>query len=268
MERQRSETEAAFTQLLEIMARLRAPDGCPWDREQDFSSLRRYIVEEAYELVEAIEGEGRRGILEECGDLLLQVVFVSQIASELGLFSIRDVLDAISKKLVKRHPHVFGETNVANSEEVTRNWEAIKTGEKKENGIDSSILSGIPRSMPSLLKAYRIQERAGKFGFDWPAGDKAPVLGKVKEELLEVETAMAKEEPRRVKEEIGDLFFALVNLSRHCGINPEEALQEASGKFSSRFRLVEKCVLDSGKPWKDFTLDELDDFWEKAKQSC
>ena len=122
--------------------------------------------------------------------------------------------------------------------------------------------------MPSLLKAYRIQERAGKFGFDWPAGDKAPVLGKVKEELREVETAMAEEEPRRVKEEIGDLFFALVNLCRHCGVNPEEALQKASGKFSSRFRLVEKCVLDSGKPWKDFTLDELDGFWEKAKQSC
>ena len=268
MERQRSEAEAAFTELLEIMARLRAPDGCPWDREQDFSSLRRYIVEEAYELVEAIEGEGKRDILEECGDLLLQVVFVSQIASELGLFSIRDVLGAISNKLVKRHPHVFGETNVADSEEVMRNWEVIKTGEKKENGIDSSILSGIPRSMPSLLKAYRIQERAAKFGFDWPAGDRTPVLGKVKEELREVEAAMMEEDTQQVGEEIGDLFFALVNLSRHWGINPEEALQKASGKFSSRFRLVERCVLDSGKPWKDFSLDELDDFWEKAKQSC
>lgn len=206
MEIKRTGIEEAFSRLVGIMERLRAPDGCPWDREQDFSSLRRYIVEEAYELVEAIEGDGERAIMEESGDLLLQVVFISQIASEKGFFSIRDVLDGICSKLVHRHPHVFGDVNVADSEEVMRNWEAIKTGEKRKNGSDSSILSGIPRSMPSLLKAYRIQERAAKFGFDWPAGDTSPVIGKVREELSEVEGALAEGNPEALVEEMGDLF--------------------------------------------------------------
>lgn len=268
MEKKRKEIEEAFSRLIAIMERLRAPDGCPWDREQDFSSLRRYIVEEAYELVEAIEGDGERAIMEESGDLLLQVVFISQIASEQGLFSIRDVLEGICSKLVHRHPHVFGDVNVADSDEVMRNWEAIKTGEKRKKGSDASILSGIPRSMPSLLKAYRIQERAAKFGFDWPAGDTRPVIGKVREELSEVEDALAEENPGGLLEEMGDLFFALVNLSRHCGINPEEALQQASKKFGDRFRHVERSVTESGKAWNDFNLDELEDFWEKAKQSC
>ncbi len=268
MEKKRSDVEEAFSRLVSIMERLRAPDGCPWDREQDFSTLRRYIVEEAYELVEAIEGDGERAIMEESGDLLLQVVFISQIASEQGLFSIRDVLDGISTKLIQRHPHVFGNINVADSEEVMRNWEAIKTVEKLKNGSEASILSGIPRSMPSLLKAYRIQERAAKFGFDWPAGDKGPVIGKVREELSEIEEALSCGNPDALLEEVGDLFFALVNLSRHCGINPEEALQRASRKFGDRFRLVERSVAESGKPWNKFSLDELDDFWEKAKQSC
>lgn len=268
MEKNRSDIEASFSRLVSIMEKLRAPDGCPWDREQDFSSLRRYIVEEAYELVEAIEGDGERAILEESGDLLLQVVFISQIASEKGLFSIRDVLDGISAKLVQRHPHVFGNIIVADSEEVMRNWEAIKTVEKRNNGTDASILSGIPRSMPSLLKAYRIQERAAKFGFDWPAEDKSHVLGKVREELSEVEEALENGNPNALLEEMGDLFFALVNLSRHCEINPEEALQRASRKFADRFRHVERSVAESGKPWNKFSLDELDDFWEKAKQSC
>jgi XTP/dITP diphosphohydrolase/tetrapyrrole methylase family protein/MazG family protein/ATP diphosphatase len=265
---QQRENEEAFSRLVAIMERLRAPDGCPWDREQDFSSLRRYIVEEAYELVEAIEGDGDRAVLEESGDLLLQVVFISQIASEKGLFSIREVLDGICSKLVQRHPHVFGDLNVADSDEVMRNWEAIKTVEKKKNGADSSILSGIPRSMPSLLKAYRIQERAAKFGFDWPAGDATPVLAKVDEELSEIREALSEKSAPRLAEEIGDLLFATVNLSRHSGVNPEEALQQASRKFAERFRLVEHSVAETGKPWKEFSLDELDDFWEKAKQSC
>ncbi len=268
MENQRREIEEAFSRLVAIMQRLRAPDGCPWDREQDFSSLRRYIVEEAYELVEAIEEDTERAVMEESGDLLLQVVFISQIASEKGLFSIREVLNGICSKLVQRHPHVFGDLTVADSDEVMRNWEAIKTVEKKKNGADSSILSGIPRSMPSLLKAYRIQERAAKLGFDWPAGDAAPVLAKVGEELSEIREALSGNCASRIAEEIGDLLFAAVNLSRHCGVNPEEALQQASKKFAERFRLVERSVAETGKPWKEFRLDELDDFWEKAKQSC
>ncbi len=262
------ETEEAFARLVAIMERLRSPGGCPWDREQDFSTLRRYIVEEAYELVEAIESEDGKNVMEESGDLLLQVVFISQIASEQGLFTIKDVLDAICSKLVIRHPHVFGDIDVADSDEVMRNWEAIKSVEKRKNGSDSSILSGIPRSLPSLLKAYRIQERAAKFGFDWPAGDTRPVIGKVREELGEIEQAIENESRDGVLEEMGDLFFALVNLSRHCGLNPEEALQQACGKFSQRFKLVERSVAESGKAWSEFGLDELDDFWEKAKQSC
>jgi MazG family protein len=262
------ETNGNFSRLVSIMEKLRGPDGCPWDREQDFGTLRRYIVEEAYELVEAIESGDERAILEECGDLLLQVVFIAQIASEKGSFTIRDVLRGICSKLIHRHPHVFGDLNVADSEEVMRNWEAIKTVEKKKNGSDSSILSGIPRSMPSLLKAFRIQERAAKCGFDWPAGDATPVLAKVKEELNEIQEELLSGHPSRIGEEIGDLLFAAVNLSRHCSVNPEEALQKASKKFADRFRIVELSVAESGRPWKEFSLDELDDFWEKAKQSC
>ncbi len=267
MEQKYETPEQSFGTLLSIMEKLRSPEGCPWDREQDFSTLRRYIVEEAYELVEAIEGAETAEIREESGDLLLQVVFVSQIASEQGLFSIRDVLKGICEKLIKRHPHVFGDTKVADSEEVTKNWEAIKSGEKRKNGSDCSVLAGIPRSMPSLLKAYRIQERAAKFGFDWPPGDITPVMGKVREEIEELDEALSQGTSEKKLEEIGDLFFALVNLSRHCGLNPEEALQQASRKFGERFRLVERYVSESGKPWQEFSLDQLDDFWEKAKQS-
>lgn len=268
MEDRHDDPNHDFSRLVSIMQKLRGPDGCPWDREQDFKTLRRYIVEEAYELVEAIENGDDRAILEECGDLLLQVVFIAQIASEKGSFTIRDVLQGICSKLIHRHPHVFGDLSVADSEEVMRNWEAIKTVEKKKNGTDSSILAGIPRSMPSLLKAFRIQERAAKFGFDWPTGDASPVLAKVREELSEIQEELSTERRSRIGEEIGDLLFAAVNLSRHCGINPEEALQKASQKFADRFRLVERSVAESGRPWKEFTLDELDDFWEKAKQSC
>ena len=268
MEGRHDDRDGDFSQLVSIMEKLRGPGGCPWDKEQDFGTLRRYIVEEAYELVEAIEDGDERAILEESGDLLLQVVFIAQIASEKGSFTIRDVLRKICSKLIQRHPHVFGDLNVADSEEVMRNWEAIKTVEKKKNGNDSSILSGIPRSMPSLLKAFRTQERAAKFGFDWPAGDASPVLGKVKEELAEIQEALSSGHGSRIGEEIGDLLFAAVNLSRHCGVNPEEALQQASRKFAERFRFVENSVAESGRPWKEFSLDELDDFWEKAKQSC
>ncbi len=268
MEHRHDDSNGDFSRLVSIMEKLRGPDGCPWDREQDFKTLRRYIVEEAYELVEAIENGDDKAIMEESGDLLLQVVFIAQIASETGSFTIRDVLKGICSKLILRHPHVFGNLNVADSEEVMRNWEAIKTAEKEKNGTDSSILSGIPRSMPSLLKAFRIQERAAKFGFDWPTGDASPVLAKVREELAEIQEELSSDQRSRIGEEIGDLLFAAVNLSRHCGINPEEALQKASQKFADRFRLVERSVTESGRPWKEFTLDELDDFWEKAKQSC
>lgn len=260
-----------FIKLVEVMKRLRAPDGCPWDREQDFLSLRRYIIEEAYELIEAIENNNRDNICEECGDLMLQVVFLSCMAEEQGEFDICAVIDHLTEKLIRRHPHVFGDTEVNNSEDVLKNWEQIKVGERQEKKEDASLLAGIPRGIPGLLRAYRIQERAGKVGFDWPKGDPAPVLAKVDEELAELkENINNNAEKKDIEEELGDLLFAVANLSRHYKADPEITLHKACVKFTDRFRYVEKEVLASGKPWADFSLDELDGFWEKAKRrdSC
>lgn len=249
------------------MRQLRAPDGCPWDREQDYLSLRRYIIEEAYELIEAIEGSGSDNICEECGDLLLQVVFVSCMAEELGDFNICQVLDHLTEKLIRRHPHVFGETKVNSSDEVLKNWEQIKVGEREDKKVDSSLLAGIPRGLPALLRAYRIQERAAKVGFDWPKGDPSPVLAKVDEELSELkENIISKAGKENIEEELGDLLFAAANLSRHLKADPEITLHKACVKFTQRFRLVENDVRESGRSWEEFTLDELDGFWEKAKR--
>lgn len=260
-----NKTAEKFLKLVEIMKRLRAPDGCPWDREQDFMSLRRYIVEEAYELIQAIETENNANICEECGDLMLQVIFVSCMAEERGTFTIDDVMEHLADKLIRRHPHVFGEVRVNGSEEVLKNWEQIKTAERRDKEEDSSYMAGIPRGMPALLRAYRIQERAAKPGFDWPKGDVSPVLAKVEEELAELKKAMAEGKKENIAEELGDLVFASVNLSRHMGIDPEINLHAACEKFDRRFRMVEKYVEKSGRAWKDFTLGELDEFWNMAK---
>ncbi|MCF0247078.1 MAG: nucleoside triphosphate pyrophosphohydrolase [Synergistes sp.] len=249
------------------MKRLRAPDGCPWDREQDFMSLRRYIVEEAYELIQAIEDGNVPNICEECGDLMLQVVFISCVAEELDQFTIENVLDGITNKLIRRHPHVFGDVKAENSEEVLRNWEKIKSAERKDKEEDSSYMAGIPRGMPALLRAYRIQERAAKPGFDWPKGDPSPVLAKVEEEILEVKEAIASGNKDSIAEELGDLIFAAVNLSRHLGVEPETNLHRACEKFSDRFRIVENTVERSGRPWKNYTLEELEEFWKQAKKN-
>lgn len=256
-----------FNEFVEIMARLRSPGGCPWDREQDHLTLRRYIIEEAYELIEAIESGNSRAICEECGDLMLQVVFVARIAEELGEFDIAGVMAGISQKLIRRHPHVFADTSVKDSEEVLRNWEQIKVGERKEKKEDPSVLAGIPRGLPSLLRAQRMQERAGKVGFDWPQGDITPVLAKVEEEIAELKAAMA-ENPNspQVGEELGDVIFALGNLARHLHLDAESAAHRTCEKFASRFRYVEKEVAQTGREWSDFTLGELDFFWMAAKQ--
>lgn len=260
-------TAERFNRLVEVMKRLRAPGGCPWDREQTYLSLRRYIIEEAYELIEAIENDDDANMCEECGDLLLQVVFVSCLAEEQGRFDIADVLVHLTEKLVRRHPHVFGDVTVANSEEVLRNWEQIKVGERKENHTDPSLLAGVPRGLPALLRAYRMQERAAKVGFDWPQGDPAPVMAKVEEELGELSEAVRAGRQEDVSEEMGDALFALANLSRHLKEDPEIALHKACTKFAGRFRLVEKDVAASGRKWEDFSLDELEDMWQNAKNS-
>ena len=261
-----NERAEKFNKLIDVMKRLRAPGGCPWDREQDYLSLRRYIVEEAYELIEAIENDDTANMREECGDLLLQVIFVSCIAEEEGKFDIADVLDYLTEKLVRRHPHVFGDVSVENSEEVLKNWEQIKVGERKERHTDASLLAGVPRGLPALLRAYRMQERAAKVGFDWPKGDLSPVAAKVDEEIGELKEAIASGDKENISEELGDTLFALANLSRHLKEDPEIALHKACVKFSGRFRLVEKFVADSGKSWDSYSLDDLEELWQRAKR--
>ena len=256
-----------FIKLVDVMKKLRAPGGCPWDREQDFLSLRRYIIEEAYELVEAIENENSDNICEECGDLMLQTVFVSAMAEELDEFDICSVMDHLTEKLIRRHPHVFGDTKVNGSDDVLKNWEQIKVGEREKKMVDSSLLAGIPRGLPGLLRAYRIQERAAKVGFDWPKGDPSPVLEKVEEEMTELKDNIRNGASKEaIEEELGDLLFAVSNLSRHLKADPEITLHRACEKFSDRFRKVENEVSFSGREWNDFTLEELEGFWQKAKR--
>jgi XTP/dITP diphosphohydrolase/tetrapyrrole methylase family protein/MazG family protein/ATP diphosphatase len=262
-------TGSSFQELAEVMRKLRSPGGCPWDREQTFETLRTYIIEESYELVEAITNENISEILEECGDLLLQPVFVSAIAEEKGLFSLADVIDTLREKLVRRHPHVFGDVSVRNSDDVLKNWENIKTDEKmndRKKYKDGSVLSGVPGSLPALVKAYRMQEKAANVGFDWPKGNMDPLFDKVEEEIGELKEALYNESPVAREEELGDLFFAMVNLARHLEIDPEVSLHKVCSKFEKRFRSVEGQVGASGKKWSEFTLEELDSFWDSAKR--
>jgi MazG family protein len=259
---------SAFGELVSVMSRLRAPDGCPWDREQTLESLRAYIVEEAYELVDAVTRGDSPDIREECGDVLLQVVFVAQIASEMGLFSVEDVIRGLVDKLVRRHPHVFGDVHADSSGEVLRNWEQIKTEEKEnKKKKDTSLLAGVPEGMPPLAKAYRIQGKAAHVGFDWPKGALSPLYGKVEEEMNELREAAEDGVPEKIEDEMGDLLFAAVNLARHLGVNPDSALGRANRKFAGRFRRVERYVAEEARPWSEYTLEELDRLWEKAKSS-
>jgi|LSQX01.3.fsa_nt_gb MazG family protein len=259
---------SAFGELVSVMSRLRAPGGCPWDREQTMESLRAYIVEEAYELVDAVTKGDSADILEECGDVLLQVVFLAQIASETGIFSAEDVIRGLVDKLVRRHPHVFGDARADSTGDVLVNWEQIKTGEKEsKKKKDTSLLAGVPDGMPPLAKAFRIQGKAAHVGFDWPKGDLSPLYGKVEEEMDELREAVQDGEPAKIEDEFGDLLFAAVNLARHLGVNPDSALGRANRKFSGRFRRVEQFVAEGSRPWKEYTLDELDLLWEKAKSS-
>ena len=265
---------SAFEELVGIMEKLRGEGGCPWDRKQSFESLRAYIVEEAYELVEAITNGTPESIKEECGDLLLQIVFLSVIAKEKSYFDINDVTLNLCDKLIRRHPHVFAEVSTMDSEEVLRNWERIKLEEKSTDKVKpsenekNSILSGVPSGLPALLKAYRIQEKAAHVGFDWEKGDTVPIFQKIQEEIMEVKKAAEEKDTVCTEEEIGDLLFAVVNLARHLEANPDEALGRANAKFISRFSEVEKLVAESGRDWSEFSLEELDGFWGLAKKSA
>ena len=252
-----------LSRLVELMARLRGPDGCPWDRKQTPESLKPFLIEECYEVVDAIE-EGDPGkVKEELGDLLFQIVFHARIAEEQGQFTLRDVVAAIHEKMVRRHPHVFGDERLSTAGEVAANWEEIKLKEKSGEGR-RSVLEGVPRELPSLIRAHRLQERAAKVGFDWNHLNE--VLPKLDEEIAEFKESLKQEDAGKIEEELGDLFFTLVNLSRFLGVNPEEALRKTISKFIGRFRAIEEHAANAGRTLKDMTLDEMEALWQEAKK--
>jgi MazG family protein len=251
-------------QLRGIVAQLRGPGGCPWDREQSHASLRGGLLEEAYEVVEAIDAADDANLREELGDLLLQVVFHSQLAEEEGRFDFDDCARAISEKLVRRHPHVYAAESAANSSAVLKRWDQIKR-EEKGAPEHHSILEGISEGLPALLHAEKIQKRAGKVGLDW--AEAAPVIEKVREELAEVEHAITGENQGEIEKEIGDLLFAVVNLARKLRVEPEVALRRATRKFATRFRAVETMARERGLQMEQMTLAELDVLWDEVKRA-
>ena len=252
-----------FERLVAIMARLRGPDGCPWDREQTASGLRRQLLEECYELVDAVDSQIPGHLCEELGDLLLHIVFQARLGEERGEFAIGDVLRAINEKLIRRHPHVFGDEIATHADRVVEKWEEIKAGERAAKGeTHESVLDGIPPGLAALLLAEAVQRRASRVGFDWPDGSGA--LGKVREELDElVESVESREDP---EEELGDLLFAVVNYARFLGVSPEVALRRAVMKFAARFRRVEAVANSDGRPLERLTLGEMDALWDAAKR--
>lgn len=255
----------AFEAFVSLIARLRAPGGCPWDREQTHRSLKPMTIEEAYEVLEAIDRGDDEHLAAELGDLLLQVVFHAQIAADEGRFDIAQVVERIAAKMVRRHPHVFGTHSAATPGEVLRNWEALKRAERQEKGHeDASILDGVSASLPGVLEAYQISVKAARVGFEWPDVD--GVLAKLDEEVAELEAAVrAKAGPGPVCEEIGDLFFAAVNVARLLGEDPESCLKAANRKFRSRFRHVEERLKAQGRTPAESTLDEMEALWQEAK---
>jgi MazG family protein len=258
-----------YPSLVRIMQRLLAPDGCPWDREQSYESLRKYVLEEACEVIDAIDSGSREALKDELGDLLLQVVFLGELARTDGAFGPDDVVRTIVEKLVRRHPHVFGEVAVSGSAEVLTNWDKIKLQEYGDRGV----LAGLPRSFPALARAQRMSEKVSKVGFDWP--DARGSRDKVSEELAELDEAVAGGSQERIESELGDVLFALVNFARHQGVNAEQALRKTADRFSRRFGHVEARVKEQhggfpqgedGKPTGGLPLETLDNYWNEAKE--
>ena len=251
----------SFDELIAIMSRLRAPGGCPWDREQTHRSIRKYVIEEAYEVAEAIDRDDPAELCAELGDLLLQVVFHAEMAREAGRFSVDDVCRGIVEKMRRRHPHVFGDVEVDGAAQVVRNWEEIK---KRERAADASAIDGVPRALPSLQRAERIGEKASRVGFDWPDVD--GVLRKVDEERTELAEAMRSGERTRIADELGDLLLATANLARKLDLEPELALGAAVDRFEERFRRVEAGIRREGHDMHALSAEELDRRWERAKR--
>lgn len=251
----------SFASLQDTMAHLRAPEGCPWDREQDHLTLRPYLLEETYEVLDALDRGDLQALEEELGDLLLQVAFHVQVAVDAGEFHMTDVINHINTKLIHRHPHVWGQVDVNDSDDVARNWEAIKKQERRDNGkARDSLLDGVSKALPSLAQAYNYQVRAARVGFDWERIE--PVLDKIREEIDEIQAA---EDPAHQAREIGDLLFALVNWTRWMDVEPETALREANQRFYQRFHFIEQRADEAGRLLSDMTLDEMDALWDEAK---
>lgn len=248
--------------LIDIVKILRSPDGCPWDKEQDHKSIRRDFLEETYEVIEAINKDDKDSLLEELGDVLLQVVFHTQIECEKGTFDFNNVADGICKKMIERHPHVFGSVKAETSEQVLENWDVIKKQTKQQKSQTESMLS-IPREFPALMRADKVQKKAAKVGFDWESVDGAFL--KVSEELEELKQAVTMGVTDNVREELGDLIFSVVNVSRFVGVDSEEALTGATDKFIDRFSKVEKMANEQGLNMKETELSELDKLWDEAK---
>ncbi len=272
-----------FDELVRLMAKLRAPDGCAWDRKQTHDSLKPYLVEEAYEVLETIDRKDMEGLREELGDLFLQVLFHAQIGTEAGTFTIDEVMQHLAGKLIRRHPHVFGDSQKGgdplHAEEVLARWEQIKHEERQQAGRPASHLDGVPQTLPALLRAFQIQARAARAGFDWP--QVSQVMEKVEEELRELREAMApgsqdtspagtteanSERHDRVESEFGDVLFAFVNLARFIKVNPEEALRKTVNRFTDRFRYLEAQAARAGRTLEEMTLEEMDALWEEAKR--
>lgn len=271
-----------FDELVQLMARLRAPDGCPWDRKQTHASLKPYLLEETYEVLETIDEGDVLNLKEELGDLLLQIVFHAQIGTETGTFTIQEVITLLADKLVRRHPHVFGQagegTEPLDAEQVYSRWEEIKRAERNQPGREGSALDGVPKNLPALLRAYQVQGRASRVGFDWPHTSAGfdQLCGKIDEEVMELRQAHADREhstnrdgqaqrDARVEEELGDVLFSLVNLARSLKVNPEDALRKAVNRFTTRFQYIESQAAGSGRKFADMSLSEMDRLWEEAK---
>jgi len=248
----------AFAELLAIMKRLRQDGGCPWDREQTRHSLKPFLIEEAYEVIEAIDNGSPEKIKEELGDLLFQIIFHAQISEELGEFNMEDILQTTAKKMIHRHPHVFGQKEIRNAQEVLVQWEQIKQREGER-----SLMEGIPIQLPSLLRAHRLQDRAARVGFDWE--NPQQVWEKIEEEWEELREAVSKDDPSKTERELGDLLFSLVNLARFLHINPEDALRKTISEFIRRFKYIERELKRTGKTFNQVSLAEMDLLWEEAK---
>lgn len=258
MKEKKTNAGKKFEGLVEIMRRLRAPDGCPWDREQSYKDIAAHTLEETHEVLDAIDREDHDGLCEELGDLLLQILFYCQIASEEKKFDICDVVDAISKKLIHRHPHVFGGKKVSGSGEVLKNWEQLKKSEGKE-----SVIEGVPKAIPALLKAFRLGEKTSRVGFDWQNAE--GILGKIEEEAHELHEARQSKDPEKIDHEYGDLLFTLANLGRFLKIDPEGALRRATKRFMKRFKHLEEAAGQKKRALPSLSPEEWDKLWEEAK---